>query len=122
MPSFQSLHFTKGNGIPAPDIQCPGKASFYKLIIATDKRSALHIPRRRHGLRVFCKNFFHGNAKKRLQLVELILHARLAAATPSSRPAVKCPRCRSLMINHHRVPLRGLEPQLNSRRGYGTAE
>jgi ribosomal protein L37AE/L43A len=42
--------------------------------------------------------FLHGNAKKLLQLVQLILHVRLTAATPRSRPVVKCPRCRSLMI------------------------
>jgi hypothetical protein len=42
--------------------------------------------------------FLHGNAKKLLQLVQLILHVRLAAAIARTRPAVKCPRCRSLMI------------------------
>jgi hypothetical protein len=42
--------------------------------------------------------FLHGNAKKLLQLVQLILHVRLPAATSRPRPAVKCPRCRSLMI------------------------
>lgn len=42
--------------------------------------------------------FLHGNAKKLLQLVQLILHVRIMAATPRPRPAVKCPRCRTAMI------------------------
>lgn len=43
--------------------------------------------------------FLHGNAKKLLQLVQLILHVRLVGpATLRPRPAVKCPRCRSLMM------------------------
>jgi ribosomal protein L37AE/L43A len=42
--------------------------------------------------------FLHGNAKKLLQLVQLILHVRLPATIQRPRPAVKCPRCRSLMI------------------------
>lgn len=42
--------------------------------------------------------FLHGNAKKILQLVQLILHVRFEIAGLRPRPAIKCPRCQSSMI------------------------
>ena len=42
--------------------------------------------------------FLHGNAKKTLQLVQLILHVRLGAKVQHPRPAVKCPRCHMPMV------------------------
>ncbi len=42
--------------------------------------------------------FLHGNAKKTLQLVQLILHVRLGIKTQRPRPAVKCPRCHIPMV------------------------
>ena len=42
--------------------------------------------------------FLHGNAKKTLQLVQLILHVKLGADPRRPRPVVKCPRCRTPMI------------------------
>jgi hypothetical protein len=41
--------------------------------------------------------FLHGNAKKMLQLVQLILHVHLIAVIRRSRPAFKCPCCKSSM-------------------------
>ena len=41
--------------------------------------------------------FLHGNAKKLLSLVQLVLQVLLQAGTPRSRPAFKCPKCRALM-------------------------
>ena len=41
--------------------------------------------------------FLHGNAKKLLALVQLVLHALIQVCTPRSRPAFKCPKCRALM-------------------------
>lgn len=37
--------------------------------------------------------FLHGNAKKLLGLVQLILQVKLALPTPSKRPNVMCPKC-----------------------------
>jgi len=42
--------------------------------------------------------FLHGNAKKTLQLVQLILHVRLGTDKRRPRPVVKCPRCQTPMI------------------------
>ncbi len=41
--------------------------------------------------------FLHGNAKKLLGLVQLILHVRLAFPAPSKRPRPACPGCGKLM-------------------------
>ncbi|MFP4573955.1 MAG: transposase [Desulfobacterales bacterium] len=48
--------------------------------------------------RVRDHGFLHGNAKKTLLLVQLILHVRLGAETQRPRPAVLCPCCRTPMI------------------------
>jgi hypothetical protein len=42
--------------------------------------------------------FLHGNAKKLLQLVQLILHVGLNATTHRPRPVFKCPCCKSPMV------------------------
>jgi len=42
--------------------------------------------------------FLHGNAKKTLQLVQLILHVRLPEIINRPRPVFKCPCCRSSMV------------------------
>ena len=42
--------------------------------------------------------FLHGNAKKMLQRVQLILHVRLPAIINRPRPVFKCPCCRSPMV------------------------
>ena len=41
--------------------------------------------------------FLHGNAKKWLQLVQLILHVIIASRPPRARPVFKCPACQSPM-------------------------
>lgn len=41
--------------------------------------------------------FLHGNAKKLLSLVQLILQVMLKPRAPRSRPAFRCPECRSPM-------------------------
>lgn len=41
--------------------------------------------------------FLHGNAKKLLQLVQLILHVTLDAVNQRPRPVFKCPCCKSPM-------------------------
>jgi len=41
--------------------------------------------------------FLHGNAKKRLFLIQLILHVIINIPEPRSRPAFKCPQCQSAM-------------------------
>jgi len=42
--------------------------------------------------------FLHGNAKKLLQLVQLILHFGLNGLSDRSRPVFKCPSCKSPMV------------------------
>jgi hypothetical protein len=42
--------------------------------------------------------FLHGNAKKVLQLVQLVLHVKLDAANNRRRPVFKCPYCKSEMV------------------------
>ena len=42
--------------------------------------------------------FLHGNAKKLLRLVQLVLHVRLSESVQRPRPAFKCPCCKSPMI------------------------
>jgi len=41
--------------------------------------------------------FLHGNAKRRLSLVQLVLRVVIEAAAPRPRPVFKCPRCQSPM-------------------------
>ena len=41
--------------------------------------------------------FLHGNARKLLALVQLVLQVVVAAATPRQRPTFKCPRCQAAM-------------------------
>ncbi len=41
--------------------------------------------------------FLHGNAKKLLSLVQLVLQVVIDAKPPRSRPVFKCPRCRTPM-------------------------
>ena len=41
--------------------------------------------------------FLHGNAKKLLSLVQLVLRVMIEARTPRSRPVFKCPKCQSPM-------------------------
>jgi hypothetical protein len=41
--------------------------------------------------------FLHGNAKKLLFLVQLVLHVLMQACVPRPRPAFKCPVCQSPM-------------------------
>jgi len=41
--------------------------------------------------------FLHGNAKKLLSLVQLVLRVMIEAHTPRPRPVFKCPRCQSPM-------------------------
>jgi len=41
--------------------------------------------------------FLHGNAKKLLSLVKLILQALIKACLPRPRPFFKCPRCQAPM-------------------------
>ncbi|GAB6147274.1 hypothetical protein JCM12294_47200 [Desulfocicer niacini] len=42
--------------------------------------------------------FLHGNAKKMLFLVQLILHVQIKAASLRPRPAFKCPCCNTPMV------------------------
>ena len=50
--------------------------------------------------------FLHGNAKKFLKLVQLILHVMLEAGPPRKRPVFKCPCCKAIMeITAFRRPL-----------------
>jgi len=42
--------------------------------------------------------FLHGNAKKLLHLVQLILHVIIKGIEYRPRPAFKCPRCKSSMV------------------------
>ena len=39
--------------------------------------------------------FLHGNAKKRLSLVQLVLQVVMAAQAPRTRPTFKCPHCQA---------------------------
>ena len=41
--------------------------------------------------------FLHGNAKKLLVLVQLVLQVLIEACTPRPRPVFKCPKCNALM-------------------------
>lgn len=41
--------------------------------------------------------FLHGNAKRLLQLVQMTLKVVLDTLKPKERPALRCPRCQSLM-------------------------
>jgi len=41
--------------------------------------------------------FLHGNARKRLRLVQLVLRVLIESAAPRPRPAFKCPACRAPM-------------------------
>ena len=41
--------------------------------------------------------FLHGNAKKMLSLVQIVLQVLIEACTPPSRPAFKCPKCQAPM-------------------------
>lgn len=41
--------------------------------------------------------FLHGNAKKRLNLVQLILHVAIKSKTDRSRPLIQCPICQATM-------------------------
>lgn len=41
--------------------------------------------------------FLHGNAKKLLVLVQLVLQVLIEACTPRSRPVFKCPKCKAPM-------------------------
>ena len=45
--------------------------------------------------------FLHGNAKKLLSLVQLILHVVIEVIKQRPRPAFKCPRCQSPMVIVH---------------------
>ena len=47
--------------------------------------------------RVRDHGFLHGNAKRLLALVQLVLQVVIEAAAPKPRPAVHCPKCRSTM-------------------------
>jgi len=42
--------------------------------------------------------FLHGNAKKLLFLVQLILHVGMKGSEPRPRPAFKCPHCKASMV------------------------
>ena len=41
--------------------------------------------------------FLHGNAKKLLLLVQMVLHVLVGVCTPRSRPVFKCPKCQAPM-------------------------
>lgn len=41
--------------------------------------------------------FLHGNAKKLLALVQLVLQVVIQAVTPRPRPAFRCPHCQATM-------------------------
>jgi len=41
--------------------------------------------------------FLHGNAKKLLALVQLVLHVLIESCAPRPRPAFKCPKCQTPM-------------------------
>jgi hypothetical protein len=41
--------------------------------------------------------FLHGNAKKLLSLVQMVLQVLIEACAPRSRPVFKCPQCRAPM-------------------------
>ncbi|MEJ2639788.1 MAG: transposase [Desulfosarcinaceae bacterium] len=41
--------------------------------------------------------FLHGNAKKLLSLVQMVLHVLIKSDPIRTRPAVKCPRCKAPM-------------------------
>ncbi|PIP05542.1 MAG: IS91 family transposase [Syntrophobacterales bacterium CG_4_9_14_3_um_filter_49_8] len=41
--------------------------------------------------------FLHGNAKKLLSLVQMVLHVLIEACTPRPRPVFKCPKCQAPM-------------------------
>jgi len=47
--------------------------------------------------RVRDTGFLHGNAKKILALIQLILRVRIATRSPRSRPPIHCPKCQSPM-------------------------
>ena len=49
--------------------------------------------------------FLHGNAKKLLLLVQMVLQVFIGACTPRPRPAFKCPKCQaSMQIKAFRRP------------------
>jgi len=49
--------------------------------------------------------FLHGNAKKTLKLLQLILHVKLEENIKNERPAYKCPRCgNDMRIMYHIFP------------------
>jgi hypothetical protein len=41
--------------------------------------------------------FLHGNAKKLLSLVQMVLHVLIKACAPRPRPVFKCPKCQAPM-------------------------
>ena len=41
--------------------------------------------------------FLHGNAKRLLSLVQMVLHVLIEACAPRSRPVFKCPKCQAPM-------------------------
>lgn len=41
--------------------------------------------------------FLHGNAKRLLSILQLVLHVVIAATTPKPRPIIQCPKCHSAM-------------------------
>ena len=53
------------------------------------------LPKGFHRLRDY--GFLHGNAKKRLSLVQLVLRLVIELASPRPRPVFKCPHCQSPM-------------------------
>jgi len=55
--------------------------------------SKLPIPRK-----VRDYGFLHGNAKKLLSLVQLILHVTITGTQQRPRPVFKCPCCKTAMI------------------------
>jgi hypothetical protein len=42
--------------------------------------------------------FLHGNAKKLLSLVQLVLHVLIQTCAPRPRPVFRCPRCQAPML------------------------
>jgi hypothetical protein len=54
------------------------------------------LPKRLRRVRDY--GFLHGNAKKTLSLVQLILHVFIKKIKCRPRPTFKCPRCKSPMV------------------------
>jgi len=67
----------------------------------------LHVlPRKLRRVRDY--GFLHGNAKKALSLVQLVLHVKIKEMQPRSRPVFKCPCCKSPMtVVRYRFGLSG---------------